>query len=132
MHGERIMRSTLTARRAGRLIAATTVVIAALGGLLIWLLDRKEFPSLGSGMWWSIQTVTTVGYGDRVPSTTEGQLIGAIIMVSGIGFITIVSASITAVFVEQARRRLGRSPDAVLIERLERIERRLEEISRSD
>ena len=56
-----------TARRAGQLIAVVTVAVAVVGGSAIALLDRDEFPTLGSGMWWSLQTVTTVGYGDHVP-----------------------------------------------------------------
>src|SRR6478752_4649019 len=45
---------------------------------LITLLDRQEFPSLGTGLWWALQTVTTVGYGDVTPATTAGRLVGAI------------------------------------------------------
>ena len=36
----------------------------------MWLIDRDDFPTIGSGLWWSIQTITTVGYGDNVPTST--------------------------------------------------------------
>ena len=62
-----------TARRAGQWIAIVTVVVAIAGGFAIWLLDRDEFPTIGSGMWWALQTVTTVGYGDHVPSPDRGS-----------------------------------------------------------
>ena len=117
-----------TARRAGWLIAAVTVLVALAGGLAITLLDRDEFPTLGSGMWWSVQTITTVGYGDHVPEDTIGQVVASLVMVTGIGFISVVTASISAAFVEQARKRRGRDTDDIVLERLERIERALEEL----
>jgi voltage-gated potassium channel Kch len=116
-----------TARRAGQLIAVVTVAVALAGGLAITLLDRDEFPTLGSGMWWSLQTITTVGYGDHVPKDAFGQIVAGVVMVTGIGFISVVTASISAAFVESARRRRQESDDSV-IERLERIERALEEL----
>ena len=122
--------SPTTAGRAGRAIALTTVVVAVAGGLLIWLLDKEEFPTFGNGMWWSLQTITTVGYGDLVPKRAEGRAIAAIVMVTGIAFISVVTASISAAFVESARRRRGVESDPELIARLERIERALEELKR--
>ena len=126
-----MLRAPSTARRAGQWIAIATVAVAIAGGFGIWLLDRDEFPTLGSGLWWSLQTVTTVGYGDRVPSHTAGQMVAAIVMVSGIGFLSVVTASISAAFVESARRRRGDTHEDLVLERLERIERSLEELKAS-
>ena len=67
-HGGACSKPPSTARRAGQWIAVSTLVVSIAGGVAIWLLDRDEFPTLGSGMWWSLQTVTTVGYGDHVPA----------------------------------------------------------------
>jgi voltage-gated potassium channel len=120
LRGQRLLSRTITVRRAALWIAGATVLITLAGGFGIWLLDHKEFPTIGSGMWWSVQTMTTVGYGDHVPSTTEGQIVGALL--------TVVTATVTAAFIEGARSRLGRSRDAELITRLERIEKRLEEM----
>lgn len=117
-----------TARRAGQLIAVVTVAVALAGGLAITLLDRDEFPTLGSGLWWSLQTITTVGYGDHVPQDTFGQIVAGIVMVTGIGFISVVTASISAAFVESARRKRGNDADERLNERLDRIEQALEEL----
>src|ERR1700754_2256746 len=117
-----------TARRAGVTIGIVTVVVAVAGGFAIRLLDSHEFPTLGSGLWWSLQTVTTVGYGDHVPAKTEGRVVAGIVMVTGIGFLSVVTASISAMFVEAARRRRGRNTDDLVLERLERIEQALEEL----
>ncbi len=128
--GRRLITRSITVRRAAVAIAIATTTVTILGGVGIWLLDHREFPTLGSGMWWSVQTITTVGYGDHVPSTAAGQLVGALIMVSGIGFLTVVTATITAAFVENARARLGRGRDELIIEKLEAIERRLDQLER--
>jgi voltage-gated potassium channel len=117
-----------TARRAGVVIGVVTVVVAVAGGVAIWLLDKSEFPTIGSGLWWALQTVTTVGYGDHVPSKTEGRFVAGVVMVTGIGFLSVVTASISAMFVESARRRRGRSTDDLLLEWLDRIEKALEEL----
>jgi voltage-gated potassium channel len=115
-----------TARRAGQLIAIVTIVVGIAGGFLMRVFDSNEFPTIGSGMWWALQTVTTVGYGDHVPVDTEGKVLAAIVMVTGIGFLSVVTASISAAFVESARRR--RADDDDVLERLKRIEKALEEL----
>jgi voltage-gated potassium channel len=82
-------------------------------------------------MWWALQTVTTVGYGDIVPQQTGGRLIGAVLMLQGIGLITVVAAAVTATLIEQSRDRLGGGApdmDPTIAEQLERIESRLSAI----
>jgi voltage-gated potassium channel len=128
LRGQRLLSRTITVRRAALWIAGATILITLAGGIGIWLLDHKEFPTIGSGMWWSVQTMTTVGYGDHVPSTTEGQIMGSVLMVAGIGFLTVVTATVTAAFIEGARSRLGRGRDEEIIARLERIEQRLRQM----
>jgi voltage-gated potassium channel len=98
-----------TPRRAAFQIALSTIVVAISGGVLARLLDRKDFPSLGEGIWWSLQTVTTVGYGDVVPHSTEGRVIGAVVMLTGVAFLAVITGAITAALIESARRN-GRSP----------------------
>jgi voltage-gated potassium channel len=97
----------LTARRAARLIAEFTFLATLAGGVLAWVLDREDFPRLGTGLWWALQTVTTVGYGDVTPKHAEGRVIAAVVMLVGIAFLAVITASITATFVEQARKRLA-------------------------
>jgi voltage-gated potassium channel len=81
-------------------------------------------------MWWAVQTVTTVGYGDAVPTTLIGQLLAALVMLLGIGFVTVITASITGAFVARSRTEQPKAPDVTdqrheferIHERLERIE----------
>jgi voltage-gated potassium channel len=118
----------LTARRAARVIALSTLVLTVAGGAGAWLIDRKDFDGLGDAMWWAVQTVTTVGYGDVVPEHLAGRLIGGALMLQGIALLTVITASVTATLIEQARQR-HQEPDAVLA-KLEQIESRLEAIER--
>ncbi len=106
-----------TARRAAVTIAVITVLVTVVSAIVMRLVDQEDFPSIGLALWWAVQTVTTVGYGDAVPQTVLGRSVGALLMVVGIGFITVVTASITAVFVESARRRIRGETDPELIER---------------
>jgi voltage-gated potassium channel len=55
-------------------------------------------------MWWAIQTVTTVGYGDVTPRAPSGRIVATFVMLAGIAFLAIVTASITSTFVERANR----------------------------
>ena len=94
------------------------------GGVAVRLVDRKDFHSLGDGLWWALQTLTTVGYGDVVPENTSGRLIGALLMLNGLALLTVISAAITAMLIRQTERRAAPRDDE-LIARLDRIEARL-------
>jgi voltage-gated potassium channel len=128
---ERLQSGPLTARRAGRAVAVVTIIVTVLSGVAMWLVDRDEFPNVWLGLWWAVQTVTTVGYGDITPAQPGGRVIAAFVMVSGIGFLTIVTATISAVFVENARRRLQGESEGKVHERLDGIAERLERIERA-
>ena len=130
--------ATITARRAALGIGVVTVAVTFVSGIVMHWVDRQDYHSLTSGLWWAVQTVTTVGYGDSVPTTTAGRFIAALVMVTGIGFIAVVTAAITAAFMESARRRLAEdSVDPLedptedelgeVLKRLDRIEALLRE-----
>ena len=71
-------------------------------GVLISVFDHQEFDNVWLGMWWAIQTVTTVGYGDVTPVDVVGRIIAAVVMLQGIAFLAIVTAAITSTFVARA------------------------------
>lgn len=99
-------------RNAVLVMIVITVAIVFVGGVIVWLFDRQDFPDLGSALWYTLQTVTTVGYGDHVPTSELGRVVGASVMIVGVALIAILTASITSVFVEaaQRRQRAGRDP----------------------
>jgi voltage-gated potassium channel len=116
----------LTARRSLEIIIGTTMAVTVAGGLTIRLLDHKDFGSIGEGLWWAVQTVTTVGYGDVVPHNAGGRVIATVVMLTGIAFISLITASVTATLVEQGRQR--RQGDDRVAAQLDRISARLEAI----
>lgn len=126
--GRIVAGETITARRAAAAVALTAATITLLSGVVIWLVDRDEFPNVGLGLWWAVQTVTTVGYGDTVPTERDGRLIAAIVMLTGIAFVSVVTAAIAAIFIESERRRLRPESAADLASRLGGIEERLDRI----
>ena len=101
---QRFRENPVSVRNAMALILTATTFTVFASGLLMWLVDRDNFPNIGVALWWAIQTVTTVGYGDVVPTTTLGRAIGSFVLIESIAFLSIVTAVITSTFVEQARR----------------------------
>jgi len=122
-------------RRIFPYLVGVTAALGVLAGFLVTLVDRRDFPTFGDGVWWAIVTLGTVGYGDIVPRTAWGRVIGSIVIVVGVTFISFMTAMITSYFVssdqEQAevREREERAADvAETIELLRGIERRLDAI----
>ena len=104
-------RSTLIERRVRRIANARSAVIGLsltfvglsfAGAIVIRIADPDNFPSLGLAIWWALQTVTTVGYGDVVPTTRVGQVIGGIEMVLGISFIAFLTAGVTSTVIQRS------------------------------
>jgi voltage-gated potassium channel len=123
-----LARKPLTTRRAAATIASVTLSITIIGGVLMHFTDQKTYPNIGDGLWWAIQTVTTVGYGDLVPTSTVGRLVAALVMVVGIGFLTVITAAITSAFIESAKRHLQGTETDTLSAKLDQIVGRLEVI----
>jgi voltage-gated potassium channel len=88
---------------AGVIVTATTVVVVA-GGVLMRVLDHDEYSDIWVGMWWALQTVTTVGYGDVTPKNPSGRIIATFVMLQGIAFLAITTAAITSTFVARANK----------------------------
>jgi hypothetical protein len=82
---ERFASDPASVRNAALLMIALTLGIVLVGGLVVWVFDREDFPDLGGALWYTLQTVTTVGYGDIVPSLGLGRVVGATVMVVGVG-----------------------------------------------
>lgn len=126
-----LLRRELTPARAGWAIASATAVVTVACGLVIRVVDPADFDTVGQGMWWAVQTVTTVGYGDIVPAHTGGRVIGAILMLSGIGFLTVVTAVVTAAFLETVRRRMGDPGHTEVLAKLDDLSERLQALESS-
>lgn len=118
-------RSPLLTRLPVIVIAGFTMIAALLAGVLVRLTDPGDFRSLPDALWWAVQTITTVGYGDIVPRHTEGRVIAAIVMLMGIALIAVVTATVTATLVIAGRADSETEPGDEIGERLDQISNRL-------
>lgn len=100
----KLSREPPSVRTAAAAIVTATLAIVVGSGVLIRLLDSREYGSVWIGMWWAIQTVTTVGYGDVTPKDVAGRIVGTVVMLEGIAFVAIITAAITSTFVARASR----------------------------
>lgn len=79
-------------------VAGTAVMAVGLGALAVLDVEQDaagaNLTEFGDALWWAVTTVTTVGYGDHYPVTTEGRLIAVALMVVGIALVGAVTASV--------------------------------------
>lgn len=132
----RFLREPPTIRAAAGVIVTATVVVVLGAGALITVVDREEYPNIGIGIWWALQTVTTVGYGDVAPKQVTGRIVGAVVMLQGIAFVAIITAVITSTFVaratreyEEARHEDELTDRELLRRRFDELERKLDELA---
>jgi voltage-gated potassium channel len=123
-----LLHQTITARAAAAIIAGFAFAITVAGGLLERFLDHQEYPTIGRGLWFALETVTTVGYGDVTPRLTQGRIIAAVLMLTAIGFLAVITASVTASLVESSRRRFAATAEADVERRLDEVNARLARI----
>ena len=94
----------LTSRSVFRLASIGTIFLVFIAGAVQATVDSGDFKSFWDGVWWAVVTVTTVGYGDIVPHSVSGRLIAMLLMVAGIGFISVLTATIASFFVKEERQ----------------------------
>jgi voltage-gated potassium channel len=114
----------LTSGDAFRFAALLTLLVVVVSGAVESLVDSRDFHSAWDGMWWAVVTVTTVGYGDVYPKSVEGRIIAMVVMLFGIGFLSVLTAAIASRFVKTER---GDETDAILAS-LTRLEAELAEV----
>ena len=125
----RFLREPVTVRGAARTIVTATAVVVVASGFLMRLLDHHEYPNVFRGMWWALQTVTTVGYGDVTPQDTIGRVVAAVVMFEGIALLAIVTAAVTSSFVERAQHARQAKEDAAEKEEEERLDARFDDLA---
>ncbi|MFG2312112.1 potassium channel family protein [Streptomyces sp. NPDC048566] len=91
--------------RLGTYVAACTALLLFLSSLTILDVERRNpdasITTFGDALWWSVTTVTTVGYGDLYPTTTQGRLIAIALMVGGIALAGLVTATLASWFMDR-------------------------------
>ena len=107
----RILGRSATRNLAGRVTAyviGTAVAAIGLGALAVLDAERNHpdanILSFGDAVWWATTTVTTVGYGDKFPVTTEGRFVAVGLMVVGIALVGSITAAVATWFISQVQQ----------------------------
>jgi voltage-gated potassium channel len=113
----KVNRGGLRPRYAAYLVITAWVIAVVVFGIVQRAADPETYPTIWLAWWWAIQTVTTVGYGDVVPQQTAGKAVAAVLMLGGLAFISILTATITSSFVARRQdRNRARDNDPILQE----------------
>jgi voltage-gated potassium channel len=127
----RLVRSMFRRGNLGRFLLAATVLVIN-GAIIVYLFERhapqSNIHTLGESLWWSVVTVTTVGYGDFVPVTTPGQITACLIMATGLLTLAVLTAQVASSFVSQGSSRAQQAKAATPEVTLAELDRRLARI----
>ena len=108
------LRTISTERIAGSLFTIVAAVVFT-AAVLQWNIERQtpgaNIQTFGEALWWAIVTTTTVGYGDFYPVNTTGRIVGAGLMIVGIGLIGTVSATVANWFLSRKVEPAAGEPD---------------------
>jgi voltage-gated potassium channel len=123
---KRIRKRGFRPRYAAYLIVASWSVGVVVFGVVERLVDPGTFHTVWLAMWWAIQTVTTVGYGDVVPGSTAGKVIGSALMLGGLALFAVVTGAITSAFVAQRQREGQAAGDDPVMSKLDEMSAELD------
>lgn len=88
-------------------VAIASIFIAYVAAVQVTISERNfegsNIKNFGDGIWWAVTTVTTVGYGDRFPVSTEGRLLAVLLMIAGISLVGVITASVASWFVRMSQ-----------------------------
>ena len=110
-----------------RWLVQTIATITVSYGVLMRIVDPHDFPTVGTGLWWAASTVTTIGYGDVVPTTAFGRLVAAGLMIFGFASLSLLAGIVASVFVHRRETAEQQPMITKLEDRLTEIERLMRE-----
>ena len=124
---------SLLARRSSYVsLAAGVALFIVVVGLVFFLFERRPGTpaTLGDALWWALVTMTTVGYGDVVPQTVAGRLLGAFAMFFGIALTSLITADLAERMMAQRRKQAGQtSEDEAIQSQLAELTRQVERLT---
>lgn len=129
--------------KVGVYVGGATLLVSFTAALAVYDAERghpeASITTFGDALWWTITTISTVGYGDRFPVTWEGRVVAGTLMLAGIALLGTVTATIASLFVDRIRvvedvvEQVGReqeSDSSVLLAEIRRLHARLDELQR--
>src|SRR3954468_1741639 len=121
-------RRGLRPRYAAYIVIVLWMIVVFAFGILERIVDPKTYPTIWDAWWWAIQTVTTVGYGDNPPQEPAGKLVASFLMIGGLAFLSVVTATLTR---RLRRRRPERSRariDDPLVQKLTQLSEQVDSL----
>ncbi len=130
----RVLRMVFENRLEGGAVslALMAFLLVAFSSVSVLVVEREPLSNIRSAedaIWWSVATITTVGYGDRYPVTTEGRIIGIVLMVCGVGMFAGLSGLVASMFLEGRGKKS--SELAQVLAKLEQMQAQLDLQSRA-
>lgn len=131
-HNMTVIRNVLAQNHLGKTLIVATLFITG-GGILIATID-PGIKSVWDGIWWAWVTVTTVGYGDVVPQSTEGRVFASLLMLVGVTLVSLITANVSAYLLSKQTQKEIRYDQRELKkllqleDRLELIEKKLDQL----
>jgi len=114
------------------LTALSLIIFSSVGILICERQDpQANIVTGGDAIWWSVTTITTVGYGDKYPVTAEGRIIAMMLMVSGMGLFGGLSGLVASVFVGSKEKKITEEENRILA-RLEKLEGKIDSLRHND
>lgn len=101
---ERLARGKEGGRQSLWFLGPALLVLWITAAYSIWALEHGVNPNIRTftdALYWAVVTVTTVGYGDIAPVTSEGRIVSGLLIIVGIGLVGFVSSRLTAIWLEQ-------------------------------
>jgi voltage-gated potassium channel len=112
------------------LTAFLLIMFCSIGILICEQSDpNANIKTAGDAIWWSVSTITTVGYGDVYPVTTEGRILAMVLMVSGIGLFGVLSGLAASFFLGSKEKNIVREESKILAQ-LEKLEEKIDQLKR--
>lgn len=125
----------LTIGRAIATILTVATIIMTAGAVLARIVEPKVFNDIGISLWWALTTITTVGYGDVVPETTGGRIVGAMLMFTGLALIPTTTGVVVSVLMHKLSLRTEEADVRAreeVSDRLAEIEKTLERLQEQE
>lgn len=120
----------LTLARAVGSIVGLAIVLVLIAGGLARIVEPETFTSLGLAYWWAVETVTTVGYGDVVPESPAGRIVGVMLMLTGLSLIPTLTSVIVSLLLAKRRQAEQQRIERFEIEQAATLSRIQEQLDR--